>query len=121
MGMYTELVIKADVKSDLPVEIEKVLQHMFNGEEKPIELPNHPFFQCHRWPMLGSCSSYYHIPWSDSMYHEGYLFSRSDLKNYSDEIELFVDWIKPYLDAPVGFCIGWKWYEEWDKPELIII
>jgi hypothetical protein len=121
MGMYTELIIKADVKNNLPDDVEQVLQYLFNGGDEPDSLPDHLFFRCERWPMVGQCSSYYHTPWATSKYSEGYLFSRSDLKNYGDEISLFIDWIKPYLDVYEGQCIGWRWYEEDDVPVLIII
>jgi len=120
MGMHTELVIKADTKTDLPPIVDSVLQHLFNGANEPDALPDHAFFSCYRWSMVGRCSSYYHVPWADSKYSEGYIFSRSDLKNYDDEIELFIDWIKPYLDQMQGDCIGWSWYEESETPTLII-
>ncbi|NGY04740.1 hypothetical protein [Solimonas terrae] len=121
MGMYTELVLKADVKRDLPREVEAVLQHLFNGEECPKELPQHRFFECERWEHIGSMSSYYHIPWAVSRYHDGRIFSRSDLKNYDGEIAAFVSWLMPYLDEPDGKCIGWSWYEEGDTPELLLM
>lgn len=119
MGMYTELVIKADVKPNIPTIVESVLHYLFNNGDKPEIYPEHKFFTCDRWDMIGSCSSHYHIPWATSKYHNGYLFSRSDIKNYAEEIELFIDWIKPYLDEEEGKCIGWSWYEEDNEPELL--
>ena len=122
MGMYTELVLKAQVRSDIPFEVEAILQNLFNGEEMPSVLPDHPFFSCPRWTMIGSYSSYYHTPFSLSRYADGYIFSRSDLKNYSDEIEKFIDWITPYLNIyGESNCIGWKWYEEADAPTLLFV
>ena len=47
------------------------------------------------------------------------LFSRSDLKNYDREIELFFDWLRPLTCALPGDCIGWQWYEEHDEPTLV--
>ena len=118
--MYTELVLKCEVKADLPEDVEIILNYLFNDRETTLlELPKHKFFTLYRWKMLGSCNSYYHVPWSNSMYNEHYIFSRSDFKNYSNEIEEFIDWISPYIIGKSGTCIGWTWYEEDSQPTLI--
>lgn len=127
MGMYTELVLKCSVKKSSPCEVLNVINHLFNGGEDVVDVPDHEFFKCSRWMFIGNCSSYYHHPktindvhdveYSDSLH----IFSRSDLKNYDDEINKFIDWVKPYLDHSPGECIGWQWYEEDDKPTLIIL
>lgn len=127
MGMYTELVLKCEVRGDAPDLVKQAVRHLFNNEDAPAELPDHEFFSCHRWEWIGSGSSAYHHPeavkslvkydWSEDIN----IFSRSDLKDYDDEISKFIDWIAPYLSAPGETCIGWKWYEEDEKPTLIII
>ncbi|HAZ2983855.1 TPA: hypothetical protein J0587_004682 [Salmonella enterica subsp. enterica serovar Kentucky] len=127
MGMYTELVLKCQIKEDAPADVKSVIAYMFCGEDAPKKLPDHPFFGLTRWNSIGSCSSFYHHPevvnscpkfdYTDSQY----IFSRSDIKNYDGEIESFIDWLKPYVDAPEGQCIGWSWYEEGQQPTLIII
>jgi hypothetical protein len=127
MGMYTELVFKAQILDDIPDQAYAVLQHLFNGGELPRDLPNHPLFQCSRWNSIGSGCSFYHVPFSLSRYDhpnrpkekDGYIFSRSDLKNYEQEIDKFLDWVNPYIDATLGACIGWIWYEEDDRPTLV--
>lgn len=122
MGMYTELVLKCEVKKDLPPEVESVLQRLFGNDNDDVPylpLPPHEFFACGRWSAIGRCSSYYHVPFATSRYAEGYIFSRSDLKNYEGEIDKFIDWISPYLKGCDGTCIGWKWYEEDDMPILL--
>lgn len=121
MGMYTELLLKCNVKRDLPQDVKEALHYLFNSESKPETLPDHPFFSLHRWKLIGSCGSYYHIPWSASRYAENCIFSRSDLKNYNGEIQMFASWLMPYLEEPEGKCIGWHWYEESEKPELIFM
>lgn len=122
MGMYTELIIKCEIKKNLPSEVLEILNYLFgNTEDLPMHLPDHEFFACSRWSCIGRCYSYYHHPRVVNSFVEGYLFSRSDLKNYEDEIEKFIDWIKPYVDEFKGKCIGWSWYEEADEPTLIII
>ena len=120
--MYTELVIKCLIKSNAPDDVKKILSCLFNGEKdlrEIIDLPEHEFFKCTRAWHLGSCSSYYHIPWATSKYAENIIFSRSDLKDYDNEISKFIDWLMPYIDEIDGQCIGWSWYEEEITPTLL--
>ena len=119
MGMYTELILKADVRRNIPTDVEAVLNTLFNNTTLTAPLPDHEFFQCARWTNIGCCCSFYHTPWSTSRYSENHIFSRSDLKNYDDEIAKFIDWVSPYLDQLHGDCIGWTWYEEDITPTLI--
>ena len=127
MGMYTELVLKCEISADSPQSVKAIIKHMFAGGDEPGEIPEHDFFKCDRWKCVGAMSSFYHHPavvnsvpefdYTDSFY----VFSRSDLKNYDDEISKFVDWVTPYIEGSGDICIGWSWYEEDEKPELIII
>lgn len=128
MGMYTELVLKCQIKDEAPSQVKEVLKYLFKGGEELKTLPDHKFFKCPRWNGIGQCSSFYHHPKALSDYwtghgnnddRGGYLFSRSDLKNYDQEIENFLDWLMPYIDEYEGQCIGWQWYEEDDEPTLL--
>ncbi len=127
MGMYTELVFKASIRADIPDPVHAVLRHLFADGDRPSALPDHPLFQCSRWGQIGRGSSFYHTPFALSQYDnpndpgakDGYIFSRSDLKNYEQEIAHFLDWVDPYIDEMPGFCIGWAWYEEADQPTLV--
>ena len=127
MGMYTELVLKCQIKEDAPSEVKAVIAHMFGGAERPDSLPSHEFFSLSRWDGIGGCSSFYHHPEVVNSYPKfdyteaSYIFSRSDIKNYGGEIESFIDWLKPYIYAFEGQCIGWSWYEEDLQPTLIIV
>lgn len=129
MGMYTELILKCDLKDDIPEKSLRIIQNLFNPEGTCIDaeciedLPNHPFFKCTRWSHIGNSSSYYHHPKAFSHLEKGlgfYLFTRSDLKNYDNEIENFLDWISPFIRESEDKCVGWKWYEEDDVPTLLI-
>jgi len=120
MGMYTEVLVKCNLLPDLPPEVTSALEFMFNGGDEPPALPEHDFFKKPRWSFVGKGSSYYHIPWPDSRLSGGYLFSRSDLKNYDQEIENFFNWIMPYVSAENGKCIGYSWCEEDDTPALVL-
>jgi hypothetical protein len=128
MGMYTELVLKCNIRDDVPQDVRNVLKHLFNQDEEPVTLPDHQFFKCQRWQMIGQCSSFYHHPKALSDYWTGHggnedsggcIFSRSDLKNYGYEITHFIDWLMPYIDEEEGQCIGWEWYEEDTQPTLL--
>ncbi len=119
MGDYTEILIKSDI--NCPDEIKPIFEHLFNRTDLPdeFELPDHDFFRAPRWTMIGTCSSFYHTPWSTSCYAHDHVFSRSDLKNYGSEIELFFDWAMPYFDQVPGTCVGWSWSEYEANPTLI--
>ncbi|HMP91126.1 MAG TPA: hypothetical protein PJ991_13060 [Kiritimatiellia bacterium] len=120
MGMYTELVLKCEVRDNIEDNVRAVLEFLFNDGPEPKETPDHEFFSCDRWQMIGRCSSYYHVPFALSKYSEGHIFSRSDLKNYDNEIEKFISWIRPYLDLGRGSSvIGWSWCEEDESPTFI--
>lgn len=127
MGMYTELVLKCGITKEIDDEAHNVLMHIFGEGEKPNKLPSHKFFDTTRWSFIAKTSSFYHIPFPLSNYCNvldsdkkgGHIFSRSDFKNYESELNLFIDWIMPYIDEYPGRCIGWSWYEEDDSPTLI--
>ena len=126
MGMYTEFLLKAEVKENVSQDIIEILEYLFGEGNEPKTFPDHPFFECSRWDCVGHMSSFYHIPWYSSKIDNGnalgtyYIFSRSDLKNYEGEIEKFLDWAQPYLKPATGNVLGWTWYEENDGPTLIV-
>lgn len=123
MGMYSELLIKCDVIRSKDPKTEEILKFLFSGEvdmdDQPKDLPDHKFFRCERWFMIGRCSSCYHIPSALSFYDGTYLFSRSDLKDYDNEIYLFLDWLYPSIDEEDDRILGWYWYEESENPTMI--
>ena len=45
------------------------------------------------------------------------IFIRCKLNNYDSKIELFLNWIEPYVENR-GFC-GTIIYEDWEDPKLI--
>jgi hypothetical protein len=126
MGMYTEVVVKVNLANTITDSELSVIKYLFDNGEKPEVLPDHPFFSCPRWHFIGQCSSYYHHPAAvNSLYasegdpNDYYLFSRSDLKNYDNEISLFFDWIAPLTTSNPGDVLGYSWYEEDKEPTLM--
>lgn len=130
MGMYTAFHIGVELKQDTPENVIKILQmmadktHTINEDDFNNNLPEHPFFQCPRWKWLFKMDSYsfsYKSHWDFSFDNIGqawYLSVTSNLKNYSNEIEHFFDWIKSYLEEAKGEMIGYSRYENDDSPTI---
>lgn len=124
--MYTELVLGVDLVRDTPKEVIDILEFMISGEfedPKPI-VPDHPLFKTDRWRTMLQSDSYYFGEFGNSLIdaprfkEDVYKLSiRSNLKNYDSEIELFLNWLSPYIETH-GF-IGYMRYEEYDNPWLI--
>lgn len=120
MGTYTELVLKCSIKDDRPQIVHEVLTFLFGKDsEQPTDLPDHPFFKKRGWEAVGRSGSYYHCPAPTNFYDGKYLFSRSDFKNYDDEIDSFLEWLKPYLSNAPGKFIGWIFCEQVKEPIFI--
>jgi hypothetical protein len=117
MGMYTELYFRAGLKEDTPPAVITTLQSMCEGTAETTP------FGDGRCPFMFRSSSHYHHPIAVSSLDwlgyidKWYLFVRCDMKNYSGEIESFLDWIAPYLDLSVGDYVGHIFYEEWLEPK----
>ena len=126
MGMYTELVLGVNLVRDVPKEVIDILEFMISGtfeDPEPIT-PDHPLFKTDRWRTMLQSDSYYFGGFSNSLISaprfkdDVYRLSiRSNLKNYDSEIELFLNWLTPYIETR-GF-IGYMRYEEYDDPWLI--
>lgn len=124
MGMYTELFISTRIK-DVP-EVIDILKDMISGNHIELEqIPDHPFFYTTRWKHMLRCSSHYFVPVASSLLEyskigDFWVFTnRSDFKNYDNEIDLFVDWLNPYIDAIEGEMVGYFRYEEDQEPTIL--
>ncbi|HBG5345126.1 TPA: hypothetical protein SOK46_002689 [Clostridioides difficile] len=127
MGMYTEFVCAIELKKDTPKEVINILNNMIEGEDRYDITPPHPFFECRRWRWLFIMDSYSFSGRSNTMFEYDdiakthYLTIRSNLKNYDDEINKFLNWIKPYIQIHCedDEFLGYSRYEECRNPELI--
>lgn len=123
MGMYTEMVLNVSLVKDLDPDVVDVLSFLAGDADEPDHLPNHPFFLCDRWAMVLRCSSYYFVPFAFAKFVNDeigwYLSTRFDMKNYDSEIEHFIDWLMPHIDALPGEFLGYHRYEESESPTLI--
>lgn len=121
MGMYTELYLRSDLKEDTPKEVIDLLRAMVEGDV-PATTP----FGGGRCPRMFRSASHYHFPYPQSSMDYAdyldrwYLFVRCDLKNYEGEIEAFLKWIAPYLNASEGEYLGHTRYEEDDLPTHLV-
>ena len=126
MGMYTEIHYNAELKKDVPDEVIAVLKYMMDSDRLvPPPLPDHPLFETDRWVIMFQCDSYYFSADThstlrfDDISKSYFLCIRSNLKNYDNEIEKFIDWISPYLDEWREDYLGHYRYEESTIPTLI--
>lgn len=129
--MYTEFHYCCELNVSFCKEnnIFELLEYMLDNDEKcPEKLPDHPFFKGDesRWRfMLNMGSAYFTaIPCStltfiDDTFKKVVLFIHCNFKNYTNEINEFLDWIEPYVVALPGQFMGYQLYEEWKEPALI--
>lgn len=136
MGMYTGLVLDLETKPETPDSVIKILEFMIK-DRTGVWLdptPDHPLFTntdgWWTWCLQGS-NSYFNIERSSELHrpdwclHDWYsdeekgnaynLSVCSDLKNYHDQFQLFLDWITPYVYGGRG----WIQYECDESPTLV--
>jgi hypothetical protein len=127
MGMYTEFHFNVKLADNVPAEVLAILTTMLDTKDPDAlpALPDHPLFQSHLWRWMLLCDSYYFeaevassLTFDDNG-DDWRLCVRCNLKNYGGEIEHFVDWITPYIDAQQGDFLGFSRYEENEIPTLI--
>lgn len=106
MGMYTELIFGASLNKDTPAQVINALKYMLGEtQEKPADFPL-PDGRC-EWLFQGG-SYYFAISgsvnkmWLDEVDNCWRIYTRSNIKNYEDEIETFLEWIKPYIESGSG-------------------
>lgn len=109
MGNYTEIIFGASLNP--PDKVIRILKFLTddNVEDIDLEKPNHPFFNCSRWSSICRMSSqYFGVSIScrklyyDDIRREWILSFRSSIKNYDNEIDLFLSWVSPYITQGSG-------------------
>lgn len=91
-------------------------------ESTDVPVSNHPLFNTESWRVMlikeisyFPGGSFHLLSYNDTLGYD--LTVRSSLKNYDKEIELFLDFVNPYIETE-GF-IGYIMHEECDWPTLI--
>jgi hypothetical protein len=124
MGMYTEIMFRADLVADVPDDVIDVLRVMTGEISSIAKTPSHPLFEEDRWDILGTGSSAYFPGGFRSRVSLGFYSGQwtvalhGNIKNYGSEIEKFFDWIDPYVDGSEGDFLGYSLYEENDVPTM---
>lgn len=131
MGYYTEFVFGCKLREDTPEDVITIVARLCHGigNFHDLRLPDHEFFRCDRWRFIACCSSYYFGGPNvsectvDEHYNEHRISIRSNLKNYKEEIQKFVDWIKPYVDQGAGKrgLLGYAMYEGSSEPQMFYL
>lgn len=119
MGNYTEFHFNARLKENTPDQVLDVLKYMIDDEGEKSELPDHPFFKTHGWELMLQLDTVYFPVEACSVVYARGLSIRCAFKNYDNEIELFCNWIAPYLDADDEDFLGFCRFENDNEPELI--
>ena len=104
--MYTELIFGAELKKDTPNEVIEALKYMLGETEtKPTNFP----LPDGTWERLFCGGSYYFAVnkavnkmWFDDISRSWRLSTRSNIKNYDQEIQTFLEWIEPYIYGGSG-------------------
>jgi len=124
MGMFTELIFGAALKEGTSSQVIEALKYMIGEtKDKPSDFPL-PDGRC-AW--LLRCGSYSFAVnnsvskmWLDNIDNQWHISTRSNIKNYENEIETFLEWIKPHIDSGSGnndlYAI--VMYEDEDTPKL---
>lgn len=122
MGIYTELIFGASLKRDTPKQVIDALKYITGQiEDKPKDFPL-PEGRC-EW-LLGGGSGYFPCH-TKQFFKEEYsdcwtLNTRSNIKNYNNEIETFLNWIEPYVQYASGVnnMYAIVIYEESETPTI---
>ena len=103
--MYTDFALRFSIDNNHKDynKVLNLLSHMTTmGVDHLCKLPDHPFFSTNRWDMMAKSgrSIIKGFPYTDNTE----IMLIGDFKNYDDEINLFIDWIAPYLyDCLTGY------------------
>lgn len=104
--MYTELIFGARLKKETPEQIINALKYIIGDiEEKPSDFPLPEII---RHSIFTMASYYFGVSksinkmWFDDITKSWHIGIRSNIKNYKSQIEIFLNWIKPYIESGSG-------------------
>ena len=149
MGMYTEFIFGCSLKKETPKVCIDALDYVINGAEKKPKYENpltyaekkfnlnyierttpieelRAFIDLYNLErLLLSCSYYFDAPPVKKFYFDDidkcyHISTRSDLKNYTNQIDTFIDYIRPYIDGGSGTrdVFAYVMYEEQAFPTI---
>lgn len=112
--MYTQLFLDVNLKKDTPNEIIDTLKLMVVG--KSTKWNNRLDWVFNSSSYNFSNNQFAKIEY-DKIYKAYRLIVLCDFKNYDDEIEQLIEWLKPYIDNDGMY--GYTRYEEDDEPTIL--
>lgn len=126
MGHYTEVFLRAHLKSDTPPLLVDWFDHIANGDDtirpgEPDPWPpyeEHPFFDADRtWDrMFCSGGAVYQISRRIQFRKSEHSYGRHELICMASEkfvpVDAFIDWIAPWLAHSPGDFLGYSLYED---------
>lgn len=136
MGMYTKFSVVIPIKRETPKEIQEVLVDLVENagyklDSGELQKPNHKFFESDYFS--AQCDSYYFTGTHNSAVKYSHEFEEvhrlvlhidCDFKNYEDNINLFLDFVAPYIDIEDMWqptFLGYSLYEEDLNPTLYYV
>ena len=107
MGMYTELILGCELKEETPKEIIEAIKDLLGNDQGKVEkaknqigLTRNPIVGASYYFGVSSSQSYFKV----EPYANAYVLStRSNIKNYSGDIETFLEWLEPHIESGSGF------------------
>ncbi len=121
MGMYTELIFGASFKKDTPTDVIDTLRYMAGDLQ---DEPSNYLWTGVRNPLQGGSYSFGVCASVTSMWYDAIrgwvLSSRSSIKNYDSDIDLFIEFVKPYISEGSGSndMYAIVMYEEFEQPTI---
>lgn len=119
MGMYTELIFGASLKPETPNGVIETLKNMcgLDSEIDILKLGRNPFWAQSYYFGVSSSKPFMQY---DSIGKNWIISTRGNIKNYDNEIETFLEWIKPHIENGSGFrnMYALVTYEEAGEPTI---
>lgn len=122
MGDYTRINLRVILKPDTPESVLNMLVYSYKYEDDPTHWPDyanlpereqrHPFLsKRHADSLLGdavSCHDNEDSPNEKSLDRATFAYVCStELKNYDNDIESFLDWLSPFVAGPISTNFGY--------------
>ena len=106
MGMYTELILGCELKAETPKEIIEAIKDLLGDDQERVQkaidqigLTRNPIVGASYYFGVSSGQSYFRVEPHANAY---VLSTRSNIKNHSGDIEIFLKWLKPYIKTGSG-------------------
>lgn len=127
MGEYTQIHFASRLVNSIPKDVIDILLYMSGKtDDRPSVIPDHHLFDASdRWESILISDSYYfdyksHCSFEfDKLAKAWFLSFTSNIKNYNDEIQLFLNWITPYVDKFHGEFLGYYRDAQDEFPTII--